>query len=65
MAGTVYLTVRYGNRKPDFQPGKPTIEIGSGDNLVATLELLGEAVKMGELDEVLMTLLGKVPAASW
>ena len=59
MAGTVYLTVRYGNRKPDIQPGKPTTEVGSGDNLVATLEFLAGAVKKGELDEVLMTLLGK------
>ena len=59
MAGTVYVTVGYGNRRLAIQPGKPTIEVGSGDKLVGILELLAEAVKNGELDEVLTTLLGK------
>ena len=53
MAGLVYLSVKYGNRRLEIQPGKSAIEVGAVDKLQATLEMLAEAVKTGELDDVI------------
>ena len=47
------LDVRYGNRRLELKPGKPTIEVGSADNLLPTLETIKEAVIAGELDKQL------------
>ena len=44
------LDVRYGNRRLELEPGKPTIEVGSADNLLSTLQVVKEAVAVGELD---------------
>jgi Family of unknown function (DUF6641) len=52
--GTLLLDVRYGNRRLEIKPKKAAIEVGSKDNLVATLNTLKEAVEAGELDQVLM-----------
>ena len=48
------LDVRYGNRRLEIKPKKAAIEVGSKDNLVATLKTLKEAVEAGELDQVLL-----------
>ena len=53
VAGVVYLTVKYGNRRLEIQLGKSAIEVGSADKLVGVLELLADAVKKGELDAVM------------
>ena len=53
VAGTVYLTIKYGNRKLELQSGKPSIEIGEMKQLVPTLERVAEAVKAGELDTLI------------
>ena len=52
--GNVMLDVRYGNRRIELKPGKPTIEVGSTDKLLPTLQAVKEAVAAGELDKLLM-----------
>ena len=52
--GRYMLDVRYGNRRLEVVPKKPTIEVGDAENLVPTLEALREVVGAGELDIVLM-----------
>ena len=51
--GNVMLDVRYGNRRIELKPGKPTIEVGAADNLLPTLQAVKEAVAAGELDKLL------------
>ncbi len=45
--------MRYGNKRIELAPKKPTIEVGETDNLVPTLETIKEAVIAGELDKQL------------
>ncbi len=52
--GNVILDVRYGNRRIELKPGKPTIEVGSTDKLLPTLQAVKEAIAAGELDKLLM-----------
>ena len=52
--GKVMLDVRYGNRRIELKPGKPTIEIGAADNLLPTLQAVKDAIAAGELDALLM-----------
>ena len=52
--GQIMLDVRYGNRRIELKTGKTAIEVGEVDNLVPTLKLLADAVKVGELDKVLL-----------
>ena len=47
------LDVRYGNKRIELAPKKPTIELGDTENLVPTLETIKEAVIAGELDRQL------------
>ena len=54
MSANVMLDVRYGNRRIELKPGKPTIEVGSTDNLLPTLKAVKETVAAGELDKLLM-----------
>ncbi|MBT5526457.1 MAG: hypothetical protein HOK21_20410 [Rhodospirillaceae bacterium] len=49
-----YIQLRYGNRPLDLAKDKPTIELKSVDDLVATFEQIHKAVADGELDTVLM-----------
>ena len=48
------LDVRYGNRRIELKPGKPTIEVGAADNLLPTLQAVKDAIAAGELDKLLM-----------
>jgi hypothetical protein len=48
--GKVCLTVFYGSRPLSFGKGKSSIEIASGDELIAALEAIKQAVEKGELD---------------
>jgi hypothetical protein len=55
-SGNIVLNVRYGNRCVELQPGKTAIEVGKPDRLIPTLNLIVDAVKAGELDEVLLAM---------
>ena len=48
--GRLCLSVFYGSRSLAFGKGKAAIEVGSVDELVATLEAVKKAVEAGELD---------------
>jgi len=48
--GKLAMNVRYGARVIELAKGKSSIEIGSTDQLVHTLELIKQAVEAGELD---------------
>ena len=54
MSGCYYLQLKYGTKKLEIAPGKFSIEVGSADELVVTLETVMKAVKKGELDHALM-----------
>ena len=51
--GGLMLDVRYGNKRIELAPKKPTIEVGDTDKLIPTLETIKEAVIAGELDKQL------------
>lgn len=48
--GKLVLNIRYGARVLELAKGKSSIEIGSTDQLLPTLELIKQAVEAGELD---------------
>lgn len=52
-AGQVMLDARYGNKRMELAPKKPTIEVGSMDQLLPILEQVREAVVPGELDKAI------------
>ncbi len=52
VSGNVVLDVRYGNRRVELKPGKT-------EQLVPALTMLADAVKAGELDEVLLAMKSK------
>ncbi len=49
-AGKLNLAVRYGSKVLEFAKGKNAIELASGDELIAALRALKDAVLAGELD---------------
>ena len=49
-SGKVFLQVRYGTRLLDLAKGKNSIEVGTGTELLAVLEVVKSAVEAGELD---------------
>jgi hypothetical protein len=51
--GKINLAVRYGSKTLELSKGKNAIEIGTGDELIATLNLLKDAVIAGELDDAI------------
>lgn len=48
--GKLTMNVRYGARVIELAKGTSSIEIGSTDQLVPTLELIKQSVEAGELD---------------
>lgn len=52
-AGKIHLSVRYGSKTPELAKGKNAIELNSGDELLATLTALKDAVIAGELDDAI------------
>lgn len=52
-AGKIHLSVRYGSKTLELAKGKNAIELNSGDELLATLVTLKEAVIAGELDDAI------------
>lgn len=51
--GKIHLSIRYGSKTLEFAKGKNAIELSTGDELLATLATLKEAVSAGELDEAI------------
>ena len=49
----INLSVRYGSKTLELAKGKNAIELGTSDELIATLSALKEAVLAGELDEAI------------
>jgi hypothetical protein len=45
--------VRYGSKTLELSKGKNAIELSTGDELIATLSLLKDAVIAGELDDAI------------
>ena len=52
-SGKIHLSIRYGSKTLEFSKGKNAIELSTGDELLATLATLKEAVIAGELDEAI------------
>jgi hypothetical protein len=52
-ANKINLSVRYGSKTLELAKGKNAIELSSGDELLATLSMLKDAVIAGELDDVI------------
>jgi hypothetical protein len=51
--GKINLSVRYGSKTLELAKGKNAIELNTGDELLATLSTLKEAVIAGELDDAI------------
>ena len=49
----INLSVRYGSKTLELSKGKNAIELSSGDELLATLSMLKDAVIAGELDDAI------------
>ena len=60
--GKIHLSIRYGNKTLELSKGKNAIELSTGDELLATLATLKEAVITGELDEAISQASDKLKA---
>ena len=58
--GQVFFELKYGARTLEFAKGKTAIEVGNWDNLIPTLEKLKQATELGELDEQLAAVAGRL-----
>ena len=61
-ANKINLSVRYGSKTLELAKGKNAIELSTGDELLATLSLLKDAVIAGELDEAIRNASDKLRA---
>ena len=52
-AGKVCVSVRYGTKVLELAKGKHSIEVASANDLIKVLELVKQAVELGELDQQL------------
>ena len=53
IAGKYFLCIKYGSKKLEFAKGKFAIEVGEQKNLIPIFEQMAEAVKAGELDDII------------
>ncbi len=60
--GKTYMELRYGARALEIAKGKTTIEVGDMSKLLPTLELLRDAVLLGEFDDLLSTASSRLAA---
>jgi hypothetical protein len=58
--GKVCVAIKYGTRVLELAKGKHSIEVGSTDELIKALELVKQAVELGELDQQLEQASGSV-----
>lgn len=56
------LEIRYGNVPIEFAPGKTAVEVGKTARLIPTLDTVIEAVRAGEVGDILKAI--KKPAKS-
>jgi hypothetical protein len=61
-ANKINLYVRYGSKTLELSKGKNAIELGTGDELLATLVMLKDAVIAGELDDAISNASDKLRA---
>jgi hypothetical protein len=61
-ANKINLCVRYGSKTLELSKGKNAIELGTGDELLATLVMLKDAVIAGELDDAITNASDKLRA---
>jgi hypothetical protein len=61
-ANKINLSVRYGSKTLELAKGKNAIELSTGDELLATLSMLKDAVIAGELDEAITNASDKLRA---
>ncbi len=61
-ANKINLSVRYGSKTLELAKGKNAIELSTGDELLATLSMLKDAVISGELDEAITNASDKLRA---
>ena len=61
-ANKINLCLRYGSKTLEISKGKNAIELSTGDELLATLSILKEAVIAGELDDAINTASEKLRA---
>jgi hypothetical protein len=61
-ANKINLCVRYGSKTLELSKGKNAIELGTGDELLATLVMLKDAVIAGELDDAISNASDKLRA---
>ena len=61
-SGKLCLSLRYGAKVVDIAKGKTAVELASEKELVATLEILKQAVESGELDAQIEAVSGAVKA---
>lgn len=54
-AGVCFLELRYGVRALEIAKGKTTVEVGDRKKLVTTLEVIRDAVLLGEFDDALQS----------
>ena len=52
-AGRLFMAIRFGGRPVEFEKGKSAVSVASMDKLPAVITTLIEAVRAGELDDVL------------
>lgn len=48
--GSICFSIKYGAKIVELAKGKPSIQVESGLDLISTLELVKEAIEVGELD---------------
>jgi hypothetical protein len=58
--GKVCVAIKYGTRVLELAKGKHSIEVGSADELIKALEVVKQAVELGELDQQLEQASGSV-----
>lgn len=60
--GKTYMQLRYGSKTLEIAKGKTTIEVGEFSKLVPTLELIRDAVLLGEFDDLLSSASSRLAA---
>jgi hypothetical protein len=60
--GKTFMELRYGSRALEIAKGKTTIEVGDMNKLMPTLELLRDAVLLGEFDDLLSSASSRLAA---
>jgi len=53
IAGKYFLCIKYGSKKLEFAKSKFAVEVGDQKNIIPTFEKIAEAVKAGELDDII------------